>query len=346
MKTLNKESIVVSVIMATYNRYDLLPRAIDSILAQTLKNFEFIIIDDGSTDATAKLLQEYSTKDSRIKIITQENQGLAASRNNGAANAKAKYIAFIDSDDACAVNRLELQVGFLEQNYQYPACSLGQNPSIDDYYPGVVADTNYTYTWYKTSPFHTKKVFSILGPNSMMTKESFIRVGGNRTQPTIIEDLDFTLRYSNHYAWALIYNMNTYFYTSPSTTNKGLVNDNVLTFPKRHLACYVSEWCRVNGHPDPVEQGKPLEEIISMVRAMTRAERLTVYIHLRYFAKTLSLIEGMTMKQAKRYLLSLITNSDFESRWIEIRFVISLPFSYIIKALMTRLKRWLSRFLH
>ena len=100
----NKNNI--SVIMPAYNCEDTIERAIKSVLNQTFKDFELIIVDDGSTDNTYKLCQ--SIKDERIKILHQENQGPSVARNNGLAIANGKYIMFIDSDDEYHINALEL----------------------------------------------------------------------------------------------------------------------------------------------------------------------------------------------------------------------------------------------
>ena len=95
---------LVSVIMSTYNRasldHNLLSKAIESILNQTYKEFEFIIINDGSIDETKNILAEFQKKDSRIKILTNEkNEGLPNSLNKGLAIAQGKYIARMDDDD-------------------------------------------------------------------------------------------------------------------------------------------------------------------------------------------------------------------------------------------------------
>lgn len=107
----------ISVIMPTYNREELLPRAIDSILAQTYKDFEFIIIDDGSTDNTIHLLKEYAEKDKRIRVFRNaENKGIAYSRERGLNFARGKYIAVMDSDDISFPVRLEKQVAYMDEH--------------------------------------------------------------------------------------------------------------------------------------------------------------------------------------------------------------------------------------
>lgn len=107
---------MISVVMSTYNRADsFLVPAIESILNQTYKDFEFIIINDGSVDQTANILAKYASNDKRIKVITNNpNEGLIASLNKGLAAAKGKYIARMDDDDVSLPNRFERQIAYLE----------------------------------------------------------------------------------------------------------------------------------------------------------------------------------------------------------------------------------------
>ena len=112
----------ISVVMGAYNvgDKDLLEKAIESILKQTYKDFEFIICDDGSTDDTYKYLQEFASKDSRIVLIKSEkNNGLSHALNMGIEKAKGKYIARMDADDISALDRLEKEYNFLEQHNEY-----------------------------------------------------------------------------------------------------------------------------------------------------------------------------------------------------------------------------------
>ncbi len=101
----------VSVIIPVYNVEKYLPQCLDSVINQTFTDIEIICVNDGSTDESAEILQKYAAKDSRIKVITQENKGLSATRNIGLAHATADYISFIDSDDF-------ISSVFLENLYQ------------------------------------------------------------------------------------------------------------------------------------------------------------------------------------------------------------------------------------
>lgn len=120
----------VSVVLATYNRRHLLKKTIDSVLNQTFKDFEFIIVDDGSTDNTEEFIKSYD--DSRIKLITTPNQGRSKARNLALNLSKGKYIAFIDSDDLFMPLKLEKQVHFLDAFEEFGMIYTAANV-IDDF---------------------------------------------------------------------------------------------------------------------------------------------------------------------------------------------------------------------
>lgn len=102
-----KSNPLVSVIVPVYNVEKYLRQCLDSILGQTYKNLEVIIVDDGSTDSSANIIKEYKKKDDRIVVISQKNQGLSAARNVGIKKANGDYIMFVDSDDWIAPDIVE-----------------------------------------------------------------------------------------------------------------------------------------------------------------------------------------------------------------------------------------------
>ena len=104
---------VVSVIIPTYNHAMYIERTLESVFQQTYKNYEIIVIDDGSTDNTQEVIKSYENK---ITYICKENEGTAKSRNLGLKIAKGKYVAFLDSDDLWMPQKLELQVTLLDKN--------------------------------------------------------------------------------------------------------------------------------------------------------------------------------------------------------------------------------------
>jgi glycosyltransferase involved in cell wall biosynthesis len=104
----------VSVVTTAYNSSKYLPQAIESILAQTFGDLEYIVVDDGSSDGTSNIIREYARLDSRVTPITTDRRGIAGAANRGCDAARATYIARLDSDDIATPNRIELQVKYME----------------------------------------------------------------------------------------------------------------------------------------------------------------------------------------------------------------------------------------
>jgi glycosyltransferase involved in cell wall biosynthesis len=107
---------VLTVIMPVYNGGEFLNESLESILNQTFSDFEFLIINDGSTDGSLDVLKQYAEIDSRIKIIDRENKGLVYSLNEGLSLAKGKYIARMDADDLSEMKRFEKQIELMESD--------------------------------------------------------------------------------------------------------------------------------------------------------------------------------------------------------------------------------------
>ena len=90
---------LISIIVPVYNVSEYLPRCLDSLINQTYKNIEIILVNDGSTDNSLEICKKYAEKDLRIKVIDKENGGISSARNTGIAEASGEWIGFVDSDD-------------------------------------------------------------------------------------------------------------------------------------------------------------------------------------------------------------------------------------------------------
>jgi glycosyltransferase involved in cell wall biosynthesis len=107
----------ISIIIPVYNTEHYLPRCIDSVISQTFSDYECIIVDDGSTDLSSQICDEYARKDTRIRVIHKENGGLSSARNTGIDNSNGNYIFFLDSDDFVpseALDKLNTSIGNAE----------------------------------------------------------------------------------------------------------------------------------------------------------------------------------------------------------------------------------------
>ena len=108
---------LISIITPSYNSEKYISETIESVLAQTYKNWEMIIVDDVSSDDSLQIIEQYTQKDSRIKVIrSKQNMGPAHARNRAIKEAKGRYIAFLDSDDVWFPKKLEKQIQFLTEN--------------------------------------------------------------------------------------------------------------------------------------------------------------------------------------------------------------------------------------
>lgn len=129
----------VSVVVPVYNVEKYLKQCLDSLINQTLKDIEIILVDDGSTDQSGKICDEYASKDKRINVIHQKNTGLSGARNNGFLCATSEFLATIDSDDFISTDYLEKLYVFAKEKKLDIACA-----QIKSYCDGEISDlTNF-----------------------------------------------------------------------------------------------------------------------------------------------------------------------------------------------------------
>ena len=188
------EEILVSVVMPVYNTARFLPDAIESILHQTHKRIELLIIDDGSTDDSWCVIAAYAEKDSRIVAIRNEvNLGVVRARNIGVERAQGTYVAQMDSDDIALPERISRQVAFLEGNPEYGACGSNVN-EID-----AAGNFRRTIT-FPADDEEIKRSFFFVTPirhsTLMVRKKCFDELGPYEELP---EDLDLLIRIGRGY---------------------------------------------------------------------------------------------------------------------------------------------------
>ena len=129
---------LISVITAVYNAQDYLEDCINSVLSQTYKNIEYLLIDDGSTDNSSEICKKYAKKDKRVKYIYQENGGPSAAQNKGIDSATGKYICFVDNDDA--INKKTLEILYRELKDNDADLSMALAKDILDYDESLLSD--------------------------------------------------------------------------------------------------------------------------------------------------------------------------------------------------------------
>ena len=182
----------VSVIMPVYNAAPYLARAVESVLAQSFGDFEFLIHDDGSTDDSLKILRDYAAKDARMIVTTGANEGLAATLNRVIGTARAPLLARMDADDICLPDRFEKQVAYLDAN---PDCAvLGGCETTIDAAGYRIADVRVPRTHEEIDANNLRGVTSIRHPTVMMRRDAVRHCGGYDPELVPSEDLDLWLR--------------------------------------------------------------------------------------------------------------------------------------------------------
>jgi glycosyltransferase involved in cell wall biosynthesis len=224
-----KEDIIpkVSILMPVFNGEKYLKAAIHSVLNQTYKNFEFLILNDGSTDSTQQIIASFS--DNRIKVLYHDNMGVAKSLNRGLELARGEYIWRHDADDVCLPEQLETQLKFLNTHNSFALVST-QIAFMTD--RGKIAynikqpKDHYfkDQSFIKVAREHFNPYSPITHATVLVRKEVFDNVGAYRTEFKTSEDTDLWLRFIEQYDAAVL-NYCSYFVRLNSTSATQVYKD-------------------------------------------------------------------------------------------------------------------------
>jgi glycosyltransferase involved in cell wall biosynthesis len=190
-------TIEVSAIIPTYNRRELVVRAIDSVLAQTRHVDEIVVVDDGSTDGTAAMLRE--RYGDRIRYVYQANAGVSAARNHGMSIARGRYLALLDSDDEWLPEKTARQVEWMQAHPDFGVvlCDVervdGEHRSIDIFRRReVIREDGWILRWIIHNP-------SLVPASALLRSDVFADVGGFDEALRTAEDIDFHLRVAHRW---------------------------------------------------------------------------------------------------------------------------------------------------
>jgi glycosyltransferase involved in cell wall biosynthesis len=188
----------VSVVIPAFNRWRLLAEAIDSVLAQSYRDFELIVVDDGSSDATASELAKLA---SRLQFFVTERRGVSAARNLGVSHSRGYYIAFLDSDDLWLNSKLERQTRFMDEHPEFHICQTDEIWIRN----GVRVNPRAVHQKPSGDIFSSSLELCLVSPSAvMMTKALFDRTGGFDEAFPVCEDYDLWLRISAQHQVPLI----------------------------------------------------------------------------------------------------------------------------------------------
>lgn len=242
---------LISVVLVVRNVERFLAESIESILAQTFRNFEFVIVDFGSTDKSKSIISGYAVKDSRIKFHEIPDCGLAQARNAGCSLTHGRYIALMDADDVSLPERLRWEVEFMEE---HPKVGVVGGAVV-----WVDAAGTSLVTW--GYPLENAELQTALleycplwQPSVLMRREAFALVGGYRTSFAQAEDYDLWLRISEHFQVANLKQVVLKYRIHPHQVSLRQRKHQTLGT----LAAHASAVSRRNGNPDPLNSVKEI----------------------------------------------------------------------------------------
>jgi glycosyltransferase involved in cell wall biosynthesis len=229
-----------------YNGERFLRDAVESVLTQSLSDFEFVVVDDGSTDATGAILAEYASGDARIVVHRQANVGGTEARNRGFRLASAPLVANMDADDIALPTRLEKQVELMTQRLDVGVVG------------GAVAFMNASGRefgeWqYPLGDAEIRKAFAhttpLAHPATMVRKDAFFAVGGYRALFSVAQDIDLWLRIADSHELANLSDVTIRYRIHPEQATVRKCEVGALGA----LAARIAARARAEGRPDPVD---------------------------------------------------------------------------------------------
>jgi glycosyltransferase involved in cell wall biosynthesis len=185
----------VSVLLPVYNCRRYLDEAVSSILRQTFTDFELIAVDDGSTDDSGDILRRYAIQDTRVKLISRANAGIAVALNDAMAVAKGEFLARMDGDDISLPPRFEMQLRFLREHSD--VVLLGSRVRLIDPFGVALYESSHKLTHEEIEREMLDGVgWAVVHPAAMMRAAAVRAAGGYRAERVPTEDLDLFLRMS------------------------------------------------------------------------------------------------------------------------------------------------------
>jgi GT2 family glycosyltransferase len=224
-KTMDNEPLV-SVVLSVFNGADFLRQAVESILDQTFRDFEFIIIDDGSSDDSTAILNSYQGTDPRVQIFRQTNKGLIVSLNRGCALARGKYIARMDADDIALKERLAWQVQYMEAHPD--TAVLGGAVRLIDGAGRLLRLVQHPCEDHEIKSALLQQ-YSLPHPAVLIRKDVFLSVGGYRATFVDAEDYDLWLRIAEQSRLANLEQVVIYYRLHRSQVSKRKVRQQTLS---------------------------------------------------------------------------------------------------------------------
>jgi Glycosyl transferase family 2 len=301
---------LISVVMSVYNGDRYLAEAVESILNQSFGDFEFIVIDDGSTDRSAFLLAEYRRSDPRVQVHHQANRGLVESLNRGCGLARGKYIARMDADDIAVSDRFMRQVDFMERHPE-----VGVVGGAVEFINGDGRSLGIS-----ALPTEDRKIKAgllhncvIVHPTVLMRREAVLSLGAYRKIVVDAEDYDLWLRVAEKFQLANLEQvvLKRRYHSSQVSVMKR--RQQVLSV----LAAHAAAATRREGKPDPLQS---LEQITPLTLTALGVSEIKQHaaVAREYLGRIQNLASAGEESAALELFSEVMTSSDYKAaeNWV------------------------------
>jgi len=314
---------IISVVMSVYNGQTFLAEAVESILGQTFPDFEFVVIDDGSTDRTPEILAAYASRDARIRVFRQENKGRTESLNIGIALAQGKYIARIDADDIALPDRLNAQLEFMEQHPEVgllggPVELINTTGQVIRTVTPPLEDAGIKLLMLRYNPIYHSSV--------LMRKELVLATGGYRMPFDESEDYDLWLRIGERSGLAILDHPIVQYRIHSNQVSVRKLEHQMLCI----IAARTAARLRRSGSPDPLSAVDRVTPQLLQNLGVTQAEIHEALLEAYgYWTETLSLADPkaslggiedlLRLPEAESFDRSVLANAWLKSAGIHYR---------------------------
>ena len=305
----------VTVLMSVCNGERYLREAIDSVLGQTLGAFEFLIIDDASTDASSKIIKQYADKDSRIRVITNEsNLGLTASLNKGIAQTSTPYIARMDADDISLPERLEKQLAYMRAHPEVAAlgCSIFDIDAEAKQMERIDPPSEHEQIYALSCSFGG----GILHPTAFMRRAALVEIGGYRANLITAQDLDLWLRLGARHALANLPEVLLWRRKHAGSVSICRQSEQAMT----HVLILQSAERRAKGLPDPLDG---VECDISLLRSLLEPGALSAWVWFKFLVTRDIKDKELYIQESLNMILPFLSapprGIDMNYLWIKLR---------------------------
>ena len=223
---------MISVIMLTYNRESMVGRAIESILNQTYRDFEYIIVDNGSDDRSGEIADAYAAKDPRIKVLHIEKSNIGTGRNTGLDAATGEYITFIDDDDTAEPDMLEFLYGLAKEQDADISLSGSMKEVNGEFLPNCMFDEKLVMTPEEAViTLLKRKKYNAAMPSKLMRREIFDKIRF-RTEGKY-DDITVVYKYFAEAKKVVAYGLPKYCFWRHSGNNSAFTTNDLLLTPEQ-----------------------------------------------------------------------------------------------------------------